>query len=237
MNDTAKERLDKKSDIDSGMTAEQKRKVYEIETRQADDYNEHAVAVDDRGKVVGESVIDTHKSSGWIIPPIGPYVRTHNHPDIEPDTANEIRKALRQWGQKDVNVKNIQTLAGKIGIPLSGADVGNTVSWGNKEVRARTGNFVFSMRNADNRVGVPNERAGKRIKSEWQKAYKAYTQRHYERGKNLVLKALTDPSEENIKRFMEFQARINTAAAHHANKEIAIKYRMTYTRKRVRDNN
>ena len=227
---SGKERLEKKGDIDSGMTPAQKRKVYEIETRQADNYNEHSVAIDDRGRIVGQSVNDTHKSSGWIVPPIGPYVRTHNHPDLEEDMRGAINNLLNSNGRKSV----AKTIAGNIGIPVSYADISNTVKWGNKEVRARSGNFVFSVRNP-NGAGKPNPQLADKIKKDWEKAA-APDKKEEAMGKKALEQFMRNPTEATARRLLEVGSRINTVCAHRATKAVCKKYGLVYTRKRVRNN-
>lgn len=240
-------RAKEKSDTSSVMSAEQARQVRTLEAKSANLKYEQGYAIDDKGKVISKTYTRRKDSCAYRITelPIGPYVRIHNHPNDSKGAEEQLMKS---------GVITRRTLAGMIGIPLSGADVANTITYGNKAVRANTPDgWVFQMESPKEKWGKPDLKLSRQIRQDWDSEYSSYLRKKEKRpdgtyklspgdildkaARELDKARKAEPLvmseyKKAVKRYLEVGTRINTLAAHTVNKSIAKKYGLKYTRRR-----
>lgn len=128
-------------------------------------------------------------------------------------------------------------LGAEIGISLSSNDIVNAIAQNNKEKRAVTGNYIFSIKRPAAGWGSLRDpsltreenahRLMRTIGREWAAIYNREALKHGIYGKTLLLKA-GETREEYLERF----GRIGAILSHRATTEIAKKYGFTYTRRR-----
>lgn len=112
-------------------------------------------------------------------------------------------------------------LGQRIGISLSGPDIGNAVRLNHSAVRAYTGSYVFSLQRPAGGWPV----SGDKIEREWTAAYERETREMLD-----FINRGNFTNEEKAVRM----GRLNALASHRATKEVAKRYGLRYTRRRVR---
>lgn len=115
-------------------------------------------------------------------------------------------------------------LGRRIGVSFSGRDIASSIQANRPMVRARTENYIFSLRPGRNGWGTTAER----IESEWNSAYRREVSSMKGWMDRERLLGRLNRDEYNV-RF----GRMNALASHRATREIANRYGLIYTRRKV----
>ena len=185
-----------KSNTEGGLTKAQRETVLRVEAASQNLRNEQITVIDGNGNVAfqssgGQDRVDIPDSKAYLLKDA---VVTHNHP-----------------GNMYENLPNRGGLAGRVGSPLSIADVVTSVRNDSKEIRARTrGGYIYSL---------------KRPAGGWKVGSLSTLQRK-------MRTYQMDFIGDNIASDNDL-ARINVVAQHVALKKIAKEYGLSYTRRKV----
>lgn len=187
---------------DRGMTPAQREKILPFENRRSNNKIEYAMVVDKDGNVLFEKKGGSRSVSVPITSRAIDGVLTHNHPMTE-------------------SVASGSRFYAAIGSPFSRQDVEGAIYQNLAEVRARTPNYVFSMRRRGNSWGISRQA----FSSEYQRLYRdrLTAAREYYRAQDLT------PKEK-----AERLGRVNVNLYHTMMKELAKKYGFIYTRTKVK---
>lgn len=121
--------------------------------------------------------------------------------------------------------QNGNDMAAQIGLPLSGADVKNAITWGAKETRAVAAGYTYSLRPKDGKNWGITPR---QFQIAYNRAMKEYTD-------NVIIPVLRNRLT-NGRIFGEeeviFNNRANLAQQNYALKKVAKKYGLIYTRRK-----
>lgn len=196
-----------KNDINSGLTAAQRRAVTEWEDKNRNYKTEHTIVVDRNGTVnprgplqVGSGTGNRARVNPFKLVPDG--VVTHNHPS------------------------NGVGIAGRVGVPFSGADVKLAMKYNLNEIRAVTPNYTYSVRRPTGGwSGSPES---------LEREYMAITRREARNMRDDTLRVLNASGGVSRQDADVYNNRISTLASHRAMEELAKRYGFSYTRKRTR---
>lgn len=185
-----------KSNTEGGLTKAQRETVLMVEAGSQNLRNEQITVIDGNGNIAfqssgGQDRVDIPDSKTYLLKDA---VVTHNHP-----------------GNMYENLPNRGGLAGRVGSPLSIADVVTSIRNDSKEIRARTrGGYIYSLKRPARGWNVGSL-------STFQRKMRTYQM---------------DFIRDNIASDNDL-ARINVVAQHVALKKIAKDYGLSYTRRKV----
>lgn len=114
-------------DTESGMNRQEAFRVNQLESKIRNRKTEKGYIVGANGEIIGESIRSTRSSARFKVSDLMKSknaILTHNHPNAE------------MGG----------TMAARIGLPFSDKDVENAIKYNQKEVRAVTPNYTYSLR-------------------------------------------------------------------------------------------
>lgn len=150
-------------DTDSGMNRQEAFRVSQLEQKIRNRKTEKGYIVGSDGSIIGESVRSTRKSAAFRTSDMirsKDAILTHNHPNSD------------MGG----------TMAGRIGLPFSNTDVENAVKYDQKEVRAVTPTYTYSIRRP--KGGWGDKEAIYKALKEWESDFtKNYYDYKYSKGR------------------------------------------------------
>lgn len=114
-------------DTDSGMNRQEAFRVNQLEAKIRNRKTEKGYIIGSNGEIIGESVKGSRSSARFLTSDMRKSkdaILTHNHPNAD------------MGG----------TMAARIGLPFSDQDVRNAVAYDQKEIRAVTPNYTYSIR-------------------------------------------------------------------------------------------
>ena len=114
-------------DTESGLNRQEAFRVNQLESKIRNRKTEKGYIVGSNGEIIGESIRSTRSASAFRISDLvksKDAILTHNHPNAE------------MGG----------TMAARVGLPFSNKDVENAVRYDQKEVRAVTPNYTYSIK-------------------------------------------------------------------------------------------
>lgn len=195
-----------KGAINAGLTAAQHKAVTAWENRNRNYKTEHTVLIDENGTVnprgpiqLGSGTSKKARVNPYALVPNG--VLTHNHPS------------------------NNVGIAGRVGVPLSGADIKLAAKYNLSEVRAVTPNYTFSIR---------RPAGGWKVNPDVLNAEFNSIANREARGMAGTTTQLLQRSGGITRLDADiYNNRVNTLASHRAIQELARKYGFTYTRRRT----
>lgn len=209
-----------KSATEAGMTPAQRKAILEEENRFARSFGQ-------RYEIAG--VVDTN---GVLNPRGNPMVTKSTGREAQHGTSTSVSTRNDRTRGEDLTFTHFHPwdsragsgLASRVGISFSGADIANAISRNNQGTRARTANYIFSIRkpaggwNAD-----PSE-----VRSYWNRAYS----REQQSLKNQIQR-LNQTRGLTMEEYNVRLGRLNTLASHRATKATADKYGFIYTRRKA----
>jgi len=217
----------KKSDTESGMTPEQKRAVNSIEEEYRDRHTETGFIVGENGRILTKTIKSRSNQATFDLGLVRMYgndaVITHNHPNHEFDSNGKYTGDGSGLGQR-------------VGVSLSGEDIALAAYADAKEMRASSPNYTYSIRRGENGwCASPRE-----LHSAWEREYERQMfslELHAESARNTTIKQTDGTSKtysgEDIRK--ERWGRMNALASHRAIQDVAKKYGLVYTRRKVHD--
>lgn len=114
-------------DTDSGMNRQEAFRVNQLESKIRNRKTEKGYIVGADGNVIGESIRSTRSSAAFRVNDLvksKDAIMTHNHPNAD------------MGG----------TMAARVGLPFSGTDLERAITYDQKEIRAVTPNYTYSIR-------------------------------------------------------------------------------------------
>ena len=210
------------------MTPSQARLVNEIEGQIAKKRKEAMYIVDEQGRLIGHSShggkanVSTERTFGMIQhKDLSNVYITHNHPATQWKQygLDGVVAAIKS-GEK-VDGYNSKTIGGRLGTSLSHADVYVAAKHNVKGIRARSGDYLYSIERTGKNWGAEPMK----LRTEIQEAHARHTERLLEHTRSRS--RTSNDMKEGI-------GRANALASHVCRKEGARKYGLKYTRSRVR---
>lgn len=195
-----------KGNTEAGMSQAQIATTRAWEESQRNRKTENLAVIGEDGTLnpLGDPVVSRSRSSVRSNPARIPEnaIVTHNHP----------------WDEKTDGIG----LGARVGASLSDADIANAIRQNNKEKRAVTQNYIYSIkRPAGGWKANPND-----VKADWDRVYKRETKAFSE------LNARRRSGELTYEEYDVRWGRVNALASHRATRYVADKYGFIYTRRK-----
>ena len=207
-----RERAERKAarhNTEGGMTKAQRAAVDKFEQKKQDAKTERIAAIDENGKTLYRSTTGTDRHTS--IPShlhLEDTVLTHNHPHARVDSRD---------------------MAGRIGNSFSGADLNTAVHFNAKEIRAKTANYVYSMRRPSGGWNTTPEQAAR----EWDKALNEALKRYTGGSSKYHVAAYINAPATHAER--EARAnRLNIVVNNAASRAVAKKFGWIYSHQKLR---
>lgn len=198
---------------EAGQSKAQTKAILEWEEKMKNRKTEDLIVVDENGNVnpLGNPVVRRTKTSVTTNPALFPpnAIVTHNHP----------------W---DDSTDGTGGMSPSIGISLSAPDIGNAIRNNNKEKRAATRAYIYSIKRPANGWGeLSNPSTIRRIESDWEVQWRSTASSEIAR-----LRQLRKEGRLTEEEFTTRWGRMNVVSAHRATKYVANKYGFSYTRRK-----